>query len=169
MKVGLITNEYRMTRTPVRSLLIALVVAALALGAGSAAAQTLRVAVYGGYFQDMFDAHVFPRFTEETGIEVESIAAPTGMAWLVQLETAARANQAPADVSMMSQGPLFRGMESGLWVALDESRLENLRYVRPALVNRNAAGELNGVGAVSWYVTLVTNTDTYPEAPSSWA
>ena len=158
-----------MTRTPVRSLLIALVVAALALGAGSAAAQTLRVAVYGGYFQDMFDAHVFPRFTEETGIEVESIAAPTGMAWLVQLETAARANQAPADVSMMSQGPLLRGMESGLWVALDESRLENVRYVRPALVNRNAAGELNGVGAVSWYVTLVTNTDTYPEAPTSWA
>jgi putative spermidine/putrescine transport system substrate-binding protein len=25
-----------------------------------------------------------------------------------------------------------------------------------------------GVGAVTWYITLVTNTKTYPEAPTSW-
>lgn len=154
-------------RTP-RSLLVALALT-LALVAGAASAQALKVAVYGGYFQDSFDAHIFPLFTEQTGIAVESIAAPTGMAWLVQLETAARANQAPADVSMMSQSPLQRGMTSGLWVELDESRLPNVQFVRPALVNRNADGALVGVGAVSWYVTLVTNTDTYPEAPTSWA
>ncbi|HSL95009.1 MAG TPA: extracellular solute-binding protein, partial [Thermoleophilia bacterium] len=152
-----------------RPLLLIVAAAALALAAGTAAAQTLKIAVYGGYFQDSFDAHIFPRFTEETGIAVESIAAPTGAAWLVQLETAGRAGQAPADVSMMSQTSLLRGMTSDLWVALDESRLPNLQYVRPALVNRDADGDLVGVGAVSWYVTLVTNTDVYPEAPTSWA
>jgi putative spermidine/putrescine transport system substrate-binding protein len=152
-----------------RPLLLIVAAAALAMAAGTAAAQTLKIAVYGGYFQDSFDAHIFPRFTEETGISVESIAAPTGAAWLVQLETAARAGQAPADVSMMSQTSLLRGMTSDLWVALDESRLPNLQYVRPALVNRDADGDLVGVGAVSWYVTLVTNTDVYPEAPTSWA
>jgi putative spermidine/putrescine transport system substrate-binding protein len=26
-----------------------------------------------------------------------------------------------------------------------------------------------GIGAVAWYITLVTNTDAYPEAPDSWA
>jgi len=150
-----------------RSLLVAAL--ALAFGVGAALAQPLKVAVYGGYFQDSFDAHIFPLFTEQTGIAVESIAAPTGMAWLVQLETAARAGQAPADVSMMSQGPLQRGMTSGLWVALDESRLPNVEYVLDPLVNRDAEGNLVGVGAVSWFVTLVTNTDTYPEAPTSWA
>jgi putative spermidine/putrescine transport system substrate-binding protein len=157
-----------MMQRPARALPLALAVAALLL-AGSALAQPLRVAVYGGYFHDSFAEHIFPRFTEETGIAIESIAAPTGMAWLVQLETAARAGQAPADVSMMSQGPLQRGMTGDLWVPLDESRLPNLQYVRPALVNRDAAGELVGVGAVSWYVTLVTNTEVYPEAPASWA
>ncbi len=158
-----------MTLRTSRPILLALMALALALAGGVGFAQALKVAVYGGYFQDSFDAHIFPLFTEETGIEVESIGAPTGMAWLVQLETAARANQAPADVSMMSQGPLQRGMTSELWVALDESRLPNLQYVRPALVNRNPAGELVGVGAVSWYVTLVRNTDVYPDEPTSWA
>ena len=54
------------------------------------AAATLKVGTYGGYFKDSFDEHIYPAFTEETGIEIESIAEPTGEAWLVQLETAAR-------------------------------------------------------------------------------
>ena len=153
----------------IRTVLTSFALAAVLIVAGAASAQALKVGVYGGYFKDSFDEHVFPRFTEETGIEVESVAEPTGMAWLVQLETAARAGQAPADVSMMAQGPLQRGMTSELWVPLDEERLPNLQYVRDTLKNRNADGELVGVGAVSWYITLVTNTDTYQEAPESWA
>ncbi|ADI14537.1 ABC transporter substrate-binding protein [Truepera radiovictrix] len=145
--------------------------AAIGFGGSLALAQdrSLRVGVYGGYFKDSFDAHVFPRFTEETGIRVESVAVPTGEAWLVQLETAARAGQAPADVSMMAQVPLRRGAAAGLWTPLDESALPNLEYVRPPLQTRDAEGALVGVGAVSWFITLVTNTDVFPEAPTSWA
>ena len=157
-----------MSPRPIRTIALAVLAAALLL-AGSAAAQALKVGVYGGYFKDSFDEHIFPRFTEETGIEVESVAEPTGEAWLVQLQTAARAAQAPADVSMMSQVALQRGMASDLWMPLDESRIENLDFVRAPLQNRNADGELVGVGAVSWYITLVTNTDVFPEAPTSWA
>jgi putative spermidine/putrescine transport system substrate-binding protein len=43
----------------------------------------VRVGVYGGYFQDSFDEHIFPDFTAETGIEVQSVGTPTGEAWLV--------------------------------------------------------------------------------------
>ena len=68
-----------------------------------AAEKTLKVGVYGGYFKDSFDKHIFPDFTKETGIKVESVAEPTGEAWLVQLEQAAKAGVAPADVSMMAQ------------------------------------------------------------------
>ncbi|TIW63931.1 MAG: ABC transporter substrate-binding protein, partial [Mesorhizobium sp.] len=83
------------------------------LGAGFAAAgvlampavlraqdKSLKVGVYGGYFKKSFDEHVFPEFTKATGIAVESVAEPTGEAWLVQLEQAAKAGQAPADLSM---------------------------------------------------------------------
>ena len=57
--------------------------------------KSLKVGVYGGYFKDSFDKHIFPEFTKATGIAVESVAEPTGEAWLVQLEQAAKAGQAP--------------------------------------------------------------------------
>ena len=40
----------------------------------------LRVGTYGGYFQDSFDRHIYPDFTKDTGIEIESIGEPTGEA-----------------------------------------------------------------------------------------
>jgi putative spermidine/putrescine transport system substrate-binding protein len=159
-----------MVRIAIVRITLVLAVAALLVGQLALAQdRSLRVGVYGGYFKDAFDEHVFPVFTEETGIEVESIAQPTGEAWLVQLEAAARAGQAPADVAMMAQVPLRRGVGSGLWAPLDEAVLTNLEFVRPQLLLRNDAGELVAVGAVSWYITLVTNTDVFPEEPTSWA
>jgi putative spermidine/putrescine transport system substrate-binding protein len=131
--------------------------------------RSLRVGVYGGYFKDSFDQHVFPAFTEATGISVESVAEPTGEAWLVQLEQAARAGQAPADVSMMSQVAMLKGQATDLWTKLDEAKLANVGNLLPQFVNRYPDGAIAGVGAVAWYITLVTNTETYPEPPTSWA
>lgn len=132
-------------------------------------ARTLKVGVYGGYFQESFDKHVFPVFTKETGIEVESVSEPTGEAWVSQLELAAKAGKAPADVSMVAQTPMLRGQKSRLWRPLDESALSNLGNLLPEFVHRYPDGALDGVGAVAWYITLVSNTDVYPEAPDSWA
>ena len=150
---------------------------AAALGAAAAgglrptparAAGTLKVGTYGGYFKDSFDQHIYPAFTEETGIEIESIAEPTGEAWLVQLQTAARAGQAPADVSMMAQVARLKGQNAGLWAKLDEAKLPNLKNLHEHFVHRYPDGAVSGVGAVSWYVTLCTNTEEFPEAPTSW-
>jgi putative spermidine/putrescine transport system substrate-binding protein len=132
------------------------------------AATTLKVGTYGGYFKDSFDEHIYPAFTEETGIEVESIAEPTGEAWLVQLETAARANMAPADVSMMAQVTRIKGQNAELWAPLDEAKLPNSKNLEPHFVQRYPDGRISAIGAVSWYITLVTNTDVYPQPPTSW-
>ncbi len=132
------------------------------------AAQTLKVGTYGGYFKDSFDQHIYPDFTAETGIEVESIAEPTGEAWLVQLQTAARAGIAPADVSMMAQVSRLKGENAELWAPLDEAKLSNVANLEPHFVHRYPDGRISGIGAVSWYVTLVTNTSVFPEAPTSW-
>ena len=134
----------------------------------AASSEPLRVGTYGGYFQDSFDQHIYPDFTRETGIEIESIGEPTGEAWLVQLETAARAGQAPADVSMMAQTPRLKGQNTKLWASLDEAGLPNAKNLPEHFVHRYDDGAICGVGAVSWYITLVTNTDAYPEAPASW-
>lgn len=134
-----------------------------------AQAGSLKVGVYGGYFKDSFDKHIFPGFTKASGIAVESIAEPTGEAWLVQLEQAARANAAPADVSMMSQVSTLKGMAVELWAPLDLAKIPNAKNVKPEFINKYPDGRVAGIGAVTWFITLVSNTDTYPQAPDSWA
>ncbi|MFN7104754.1 MAG: PotD/PotF family extracellular solute-binding protein, partial [Pseudorhizobium sp.] len=104
-----------------------------------------------------------------TGIAIQSVAEPTGEAWLVQLEQAARAGQAPADVSMMSQVALLKGQSTDLWAPLDMAKIENASGLIETFINKYPDGRVAGIGAVSWYITLVTNTDSYPEAPTSWA
>ena len=130
--------------------------------------KSLKVGVYGGYFKDSFDKNIFPEFTKATGIAVESIAEPTGEAWLVQLEQAARANQAPADVSMMSQVAMLKGQSTDLWTPIDMAKIKNADSLLDRFINKYPDGRVAGVGAVSWYITLVTNTDAYKEAPTSW-
>jgi putative spermidine/putrescine transport system substrate-binding protein len=132
------------------------------------AAGSLKIGAYGGYFKDSFDKHVFPEFTKATGIAVESVAEPTGEAWLVQLDQAAKAGVAPADVSMMAQVPLLKGMTTDLWAPLDLTKMPNAANVKPEFINKYSDGRVAGVGAVTWYITLVTNTKIYPEAPTSW-
>lgn len=131
--------------------------------------RSLKVGVYGGYFKDSFDANIFPDFTSATGISVESVAEPTGEAWLVQLEQAAKAGVAPADVSMMSQVAMLKGQSTELWAPIDTSKIANYDDLLGQFVNKYPDGRVAGIGAVAWYITLVTNTDAYPEAPDSWA
>ncbi|PRD44252.1 ABC transporter substrate-binding protein [Phyllobacterium phragmitis] len=131
--------------------------------------KSLKIGVYGGYFKDSFDKNIFPDFTKATGIAVESVAEPTGEAWLVQLEQAARAGQAPADVSMMSQVAMLKGQTTDLWTPLDLAKIPNAGNLIDRFVNKYPDGRIAGIGAVAWYITLVTNTDTYRQAPDSWA
>ncbi|RCW79162.1 ABC transporter substrate-binding protein [Phyllobacterium bourgognense] len=131
--------------------------------------KSLKVGVYGGYFKDSFDKNIFPEFTKATGIAIESVAEPTGEAWLVQLEQAAKAGAAPADVSMMSQVAMLKGQTTKLWTPLDLAKIPNSKNLIDRFVNKYPDGSVAGIGAVSWYITLVTNTDVYKEAPTSWA
>ena len=66
------------------------------------AADSLKVGTYGGYFEESFVKYIYPEFTKETGIEIQSVPEPTGSTWLIQLKNAAKAGVAPADVSMMA-------------------------------------------------------------------
>ncbi len=152
------------------------------LGAGAAAAgllampavlraqdRSLKVGVYGGYFKDSFDKNIFPDFTKASGIAVELIAEPTGEAWLVQLEQASKAGQAPADLSMMSQTSTLKGQQTELWTPIDTAKIKNYDNLLERFVAKYPDGRVAGIGAVAWYITLVTNTDVYKEPPTTWA
>lgn len=131
--------------------------------------KSLKIGVYGGYFKDSFDKHVFPEFTKATGIAAESVAEPTGEAWLVQLEQAAKAGQAPADVSMMSQTSTLKGQSTELWTPIDLAKIKHSGDLIDHFINKYPDGRIAGIGAVAWYITLVTNTQVFPTPPDSWA
>ncbi|GAA6159909.1 ABC transporter substrate-binding protein [Ruegeria sp. HU-ET01832] len=143
--------------------------ATLAAPAIVQAAQPLKVGTYGGFFEDSFKQFIFPEFTKATGIEVNSVAVPTGETWLVQIKNAARAKTAPADVSLMAGIPRSQGADQKVFKALDDSKIPNLANMSDTFQDRYDDGNLFGVGAVSWYITLCTNSDEIPQAPDSWA
>ena len=130
---------------------------------------SLKVSTYGGFFEENFAA-MYPAFTEETGVEVESISQPTSEVWVVQLDQSVRAGTPPpADVSMLSGVGIQRAINGGVlapYTLADVPQAENLAegYVRT-----DDAGNVTGVGAVSWYITLVSNTERVEESPTSWA
>ena len=134
-----------------------------------AAGAPLRVGTYGGFFEDSFKQFIFPAFTEASGIEVASVAVPTGETWLVQIKNAAQAKTSPADVSLMAGTPRNEGAKGRLFQALDESKIPNLKNMSDRFKDRYDDGGLYGVGGVSWYITLCTNSDEIPTAPDSWA
>jgi len=156
-------------KLPVAVIVAILGVVVLEFGVPSVHAEgVLKVGAYGGYFKDSFDKHIFPDFTKETGIKIESVAEPTGEAWLVQLEQAARAGQAPADVNMMAQTVMLRGQRTELWIPYDLKKIPNHKYLLPQSINRYPDGRVSGIGAVGWYITLVSNTNVFKAAPASW-
>ena len=86
----------------------------------------------------------------------------------MQLDQAARGGVAPADISMMAQVTRLKGQSAKLWAPLDESKLTNTKNLYDHFVARYDDQKIAALGAVSWYITLVTNTKVYPTPPNSW-
>ncbi|GIU97028.1 MAG: ABC transporter substrate-binding protein [Actinomycetota bacterium] len=139
-----------------------------AIDTGNIAGTKIKVGTYGGFFEENF-RKMYPAFTEETGVEVESVSQPTSETWVVQLEQAAKAGAVPADVSMLSIVGMLRAIKGDILATYDPSNLQNREFLADGFVRTNDAGQVVGVGAVSWYITLVSNTDRVPESPDSWS
>lgn len=144
--------------------------ATLAVGlAAPAQAEEISVSAWGGFFEETLAEVIYPMFTAESGIEVRSVAQPIDDAWLTQLTNAARANTAPADVSLMASEALARGQAVGLWASMDSAALPNTNGLKPGFEHLDEDGKHYAMAALTWLTTLVTNTDLEPNAPTSWA
>ncbi|MEM6679248.1 MAG: extracellular solute-binding protein [Pseudomonadota bacterium] len=139
-----------------------------ALGAPAIAqARSIKVGSYGGYFEDSFKKHVYPAFTEATGIAVESITQPNSADWLLTMQQAAQAGTVPADISLYGRDTMIKASRiGGLLKALDASKIATLNGLDDTFVYE-ADGGVRGVGAMSWFVSMVVNTNEV-EAPTSW-
>ncbi|MFQ5785517.1 MAG: PotD/PotF family extracellular solute-binding protein [Alphaproteobacteria bacterium] len=159
-------------RTTRRSFLAGTAAAASTLAVGSYlrrayAEEPLKVSSYGGYFEDSLSEHIYPDFSKETGIPVESVSQEGGFSWFTVIETGAAAGKVPTDVTMAGGQAPRRAPH--LFQPLDESKLPNVKNVPDYLLHRKDDGRLDAVAVLAWYTTFVTNTDVYPDPPKSWA
>ena len=132
------------------------------------AASPMKVSAYGGYFEDSLADLVYPEFTKATGIEIESVSQSGGDSWFVAIDTALKAGgKPPTDVSMGGGSAPRRFGQ--VYQHLDESLIPNISNIPDYLLHRKDDGILDSVACLAWYAIFVTNTEVYPEAPTSWA
>lgn len=128
----------------------------------------IKVSTYGGFFEENF-ATFYPAFTKETGVEVESISEPTSEVWVVQLQQATDAGAPPpADVSMLSGVGIQRAINGEILATYDQAAIPQAANLAEGYVRLDPAGLVAGVGGVSWYITLVSNTERVAESPDTW-
>jgi len=128
----------------------------------------IKVSTYGGFFEENF-ATFYPAFTKETGVEVESISEPTSEVWVVQLQQATDAGAPPpADVSMLSGVGIQRAINGEILATYDQAAIPQAVNLAEGYVRLDPAGMVAGVGGVSWYITLVSNTERVAESPDTW-
>ena len=139
------------------------------LGAPALAAKrSIKIGSYGGYFEDSFKKHVYPVFTEATGIEIESVTQPNSTDWLVTMQQAAAAKSVPADLSLYARDTMIKASRiGGLLAPLDTSKVPTASNLDDYFLFEGNEGVL-GVGAMSWFTSMVVNPGEV-EDPTSWA
>ena len=129
---------------------------------------TIKVGTYGGFFEENF-RKMYPAFTEEFGVEVESVSQPTSEVWVVQLQQAIAAGGAPpADVSMLSGVGLLRAINGEILATYQASDIPESVHLAEGYIRTDEGDSVIGVGGLSWYITLVSNTDRVKESPDTW-
>jgi putative spermidine/putrescine transport system substrate-binding protein len=129
---------------------------------------TIKVGTYGGFFEENF-REMYPAFTEEFGVEVESVSQPTSEVWVTQLQQAIAAGGAPpADVSMLSGVGLQRAINGEILATYKTSDIPTSENLAEGYVRTDGDDNVTGVGGLSWYITLVSNTDRVKESPDTW-
>ena len=138
-----------------------------AIDTSNIAGSTIKVGTYGGFFEENF-RKMYPAFTEEFDVEVESVSQPTSEVWVVQLQQAINAGGAPpADVSMLSGVGLQRAINGDILAKYTIDDIPESVHLAEGYI-RTDGDSIIGVGGLSWYITLVSNTDRVKESPDTW-
>ena len=130
--------------------------------------RSLKIGSYGGYFENSFKEHVYPAFTEATGIAVESVTQPNSTDWLVTMQQAQAAGTVPADLSLYGRATMIKASRiGGLLKPLDMSTMPETSSMDGYFIFEDGTGPI-GVGAMAWFTAMVINPNEVT-APVSWA
>ncbi len=169
------SNASGIPASPSRRQALKLGAGATALAAGGlfsipsfSADRTLRIGTYGGYFENSFKEFVYPAFTEATGIAVESVTQPNSSDWLVTMQQAAASGSSPTDLSLFARDTMIKASRiGGLIAPLDLAGNSSVNNLEEVFIYK-PEDDILGVGAMSWFVSMVVNPDQV-DVPASWA
>jgi putative spermidine/putrescine transport system substrate-binding protein len=140
-----------------------------AIDTSNIAGSKIKVGTYGGFFEENF-SKMYPAFTKKTGVEVESVEESTSEVWVVTLQQAIEAGgPPPTDVSMLSGVGIQRALNGDILAKYRTSDIPESENLDDGYVRTDDEGNVAGVGGVSWYITIVSNTDRVKESPDTWA
>jgi putative spermidine/putrescine transport system substrate-binding protein len=140
-----------------------------AIDTSDIAGSKIKVGTYGGFFEENF-SKMYPAFTKKTGVEVESVEESTSEVWVVSLQQAIEAGgPPPTDVSMLSGVGIQRALNGDILAKYRASDIPESENLDDGYVRTDDEGNVAGVGGVSWYITIVSNTDRVKESPDTWA
>lgn len=134
-----------------------------------AAGRPLKISTYGGIFKTVMDEALVVPFMEETGIEVENKPFDVESAFptIKAAVDTGDPEKVPVDVPIISTRGILKGIDLGIWKYYSPGALDNLQYIAPELTTM-VEDKIVGVGALSWYLNLVYNTDVVKEELDSW-
>lgn len=135
---------------------------------GNIEGSKIKASTYGGFFEENF-RKMYPAFTEATGVEVESVAEPTSEVWVNQLQQSVQSGtEPPSDVSMLSGVGIQRAINGEIFAPIDLSAVPNAKLLAEGFVREAEDGRVAGIGAVSWFITIVSNTERVAQSPDTW-
>jgi putative spermidine/putrescine transport system substrate-binding protein len=140
-----------------------------AIDTSNIAGSTIKVGTYGGFFEENF-SKLYPKFTDEFDVEIESVSQPTSEVWVVQLQQAiAAGGTPPADVSMLSGVGLQRAINGDILAKYQTTDIPTSENLSEGYIKTDDEGNVVGVGGLSWYITIVSNTDRVKVSPDTWS
>lgn len=134
--------------------------AAGCLGSSSGNSITLNMGTWGGSWEKNVRETVIEPFTEETGIEVNSVAGGGGDRF--SQIVAQQDGSPPVDVSLHAGSKLVQGSNSDLWLSLESDLVPTLSDIPDMFKGEDWVARVYTAGA------LLYNTEEVSSAPSSW-
>lgn len=117
---------------------------------------------YGGAWEEAFKTHIFPKFTEKTGIEVVTI--PGAGSKIARVDAMVKSGKIELDVIATDASDVIKGKKLGLYEKITESSVPNLKKVDSRF---REVDDLSAPNITYWMI-LFYNPEEIKEIPESW-
>ena len=138
---------------------------ALTAMTGSAAAETLTVALYGGQWGAAIEGCVLDKFTSETGIA--TVSEP-GSSLVSMTKLRQQVGDPTIDVAWMDGGISELAWQQGLVAMIPPSAIADIDKLVPSGVYKDKAGEIFALSTGFYSTGIVYNSSEVDTVPNSW-